>query len=155
MSEEKKTRKKLTTEERLEKIEQQKINALKQVIKDTMGNSPKFLEIKDAYLKSNKWLHEAKLIVASYDEVVAELNQQLEELKSKYDIAKSSIATLESSGQSYSSMMQTLGEQLAELIKDQNVTSEQLTAKAEELLVKHSATFKISTDPFLKFRKKD
>lgn len=155
MSEAKKTRKSLTTEERLEKVQQQKIAAYKSIIKEIMGKSPKFIDMKDAYLKNNKWLHEAKLIVASQEECLAAINKQLDALNAKHKIATEAITTLQNSADSYTTVMQKLGEELSKVMSDPATTPEELTAKAEELLAKHIADFKSVSDPFQQFRKKD
>lgn len=155
MSEEKKTRKKMSPEERLAKIETQRTSTLKHLVKEIVSGNPKFVEMKDSYLKTNKWLHEAKLIVSSHEESVATIKKQLDALNAKHKIAMDTIIALQSSADSYSSVMQKLGEELSNVMSDPATTSEQLTAKAEQLLAKYIAEFKPASDPFKDYRKKD
>jgi chromosome segregation ATPase len=155
-----KPRKVLTPQERLAKVTEHRQAAYRQVVKQILGDNPKFKEIKETILKTKKFLHESENLLTEegftkvktrIEERISDLHEQLSQLNEKRNVATSSVDALREKVQSFDSIQLALGQKLEQLMNSDDLTEDTVSTAVENILA--DTTIEPTVDPFAQWRR--
>lgn len=159
-----KTRKTLTTQERLERLREQEQKTYRMILKSALDDNEAFASVNDAYRKQKRYLNEAESLITDegYDKQVARLEariarirEQQAELDSKRTVASESVDSLRATIEQHEAAQAVIGQALVKALDGGEVPTDEdaLNSIVESVLSEvDTDALSVVNDPFADFR---